>query len=113
MFNQTSINDFFPKKTSGNNSDDLTLPKNDGFKGFFPSDKSEINIIKGNNEGKTINKESNKEETLNNKGSQFKNIFSDGGIIERVEVFTDGSTINNGKKKCIRWFWCFFLRRRI
>jgi ribonuclease HI len=104
MFNQTSISDFFPKKNpdnnnnsnSDNNSVNLHLSDNNSLKRFFPSNKFEINM----------DEKSEEENSKCNK--QFKNIFSDEGVIERVEVFTDGSTINNGKKNASGGVGVFF-----
>lgn len=117
MFNQTSINDYFTIKKPGSNSDNLPLSKNNKLKKFFPSEKLEINI---NEEDKKkqlqniflddslINEEIHKEKSKDNMDKQFKNIFSDKGIIEKVEVFTDGSTVNNGKKNASGGIGVFF-----
>ena len=95
MFNQTSIGDFFPKKSINEQNNSQDLKEKETFS-FFPSSK--------------INSDVNKIDNITplNSNEGFKNVFSDKSIIERVEVFTDGSTVNNGKKNASGGIGVFF-----
>lgn len=102
MFNQTSINDFFPKGNGGDKSG-ITKTKNGSIQKFFNSNNCNQNET-GMNSDRSIKIDENNKESDN----KFKNIFSGENIIERVEVFTDGSTVNNGKKNASGGIGVFF-----
>ena len=103
MFNQTSINDFFPKGNGGDKSGiGRKCNKNGNIKTYFNNHRIEDNHV---------SKPLNIQNIDKNKGcdnNKFKNIFNGEDIIERVEVFTDGSTINNGKKNASGGIGIFF-----
>ena len=103
MFNQTSINDFFPKGNGGDKSGiHRDCNTNGNIKTYFTKTRIEENHV-----SEQINIKKTEENKLcdNNK---FKNIFNGEDIIERVEVFTDGSTTNNGKRNASGGIGIFF-----
>ena len=105
MFNQTSINDFFPKGGGGDKSG-INIKKG-SIEKFFSNkvnkDGSQESIEKNHTD-----KEKNHTDKDNKKSDKFIDIFSDEDNIERVEVFTDGSTVNNGKKNASGGIGVFF-----
>lgn len=105
--NQTSIIDFFSKGISINSSEEITNDTKKGINKYFSKGHllKDKNIKDCNLSGSAITEDKNVNSKISN--STDFNIFSN-DIIERIEVYTDGSTVNNGKKNASGGIGVFF-----
>ena len=105
--NQTSIIDFFPKGTTNNISKEINIEPEKGINKYFSKESflKDKNLKDCNLSESPIIEDKNVHSKISN--STNFNIFSN-DIIERIEVYTDGSTVNNGKKNASGGIGVFF-----
>ncbi len=118
MYSQKLISDFFNKseKQNKSNSDISKYTKNNNIKTFFKNEINNDSTIKTitlkpqNNENSKITQKDNlnSNEKKLNTNTQFSIFNENDKIIEKIDVFTDGSTINNGKRNASGGFGVYF-----